>query len=148
MGQEHTYLLKPGEWKASGTYFDHRGKATPISGHASVRHEEERWLNRSVMELQAESPVSFENLYDIEPMDAGMETTIWETEHASLGLMMGTLVRIDDVLMLSYSAEGGHYSGTETLRQLDADTYQSWGVLWQGDQKVSSWSARLERTGT
>lgn len=142
---EHTFLLQEGRWQAKGTYFDHRGQATPISGQSIVIHQEEGWINSSVMELAANPPVSFENVYEIEPMEAGLETTIWETEHASLGLMMGTLVVIDDALIMSYVAEGGHYTGNETLYRVDANRYQNWGVLWQGDQKISSWSATLER---
>ncbi|MEZ0372629.1 MAG: hypothetical protein ACAI44_26295, partial [Candidatus Sericytochromatia bacterium] len=142
---EHTFLLKEGQWRATGTYYDHKGQATAISGHASISHQEDGWINRSAMKLEAEPPVAFENVYEIEPLDAGMETTIWETEHAMLGLMMGTLVVVEDALIMSYAAEGGNYTGTETLRRIDADHYQSWGVLWQGDQKISSWSANLER---
>lgn len=143
--QTHTFLLQEGDWSASGTYFDHKGQATPITGRASIRHEEERWLNRSTMQLENDKPVAFENLYDIEPLEQGLESTIWETQHASLGLMMGTLVVVDDALIMSYTAEGGHYSGSETLRKIDEGRYQSWGVLWQGDQKISSWTAQLER---
>lgn len=141
----HTFLLQEGDWSASGMYYDHRGYATPITGQACICHEEERWLNRSTMQLETDHPVSFENIYDIEPLEQGLEATIWETQHASLGLMMGTLVIVDDALIMSYSAEGGHYTGSETLRRIDDDHYQSWGVLWQGDQKISSWTARLER---
>lgn len=141
----HTYLLQEGQWQASGIYYDHRGHAMPISGLSIITHEEESWFNHCQMQLETTPPIGFSNLYDIEPLDPGMETTIWETEHASLGLIMGTLVVINDVLIMSYMAEGGYYSGTETLRQVDADHYQNWGVLWQGDQKVSSWSASLVR---
>lgn len=142
---EHTFLLKEGQWRATGTYFDHRGQTTPITGRSVVRHTEDGWISRSEMELASQPPVRFENTYEIEPLEAGMETTIWETEHASLGLMMGTLAVVDEALILSYVAEGGHYTGNETLQRLDADHYRSWGVLWQGDQKISSWSATLER---
>ena len=142
---QHTFLLQAGQWKAEGTFYDHRGVAIPIQGTALVTHEEERWLNQSQMQLLTHPPLDFATLYDIEPMDANMESTIWETQHASLGLMMGTLVVIEDCIIMSYAAEGGNYSGTETLRKIDDQTYQSWGVLWQGDQKVSSWTAKLNQ---
>lgn len=146
MVQAHTFLTQPGYWLAEGTFYDPRGQALPITGSATVTHDEAHWLNHSEMTLQASPPVSFRNRYEIEPMEQGLEATIWETEHETLGLLIGTLVQIEDALILSYTAKGGHYSGTETLRQIDADHYQSWGVLWQGDQKISSWQARLTRT--
>ena len=142
---DHTFLLKEGQWKATGTYFDHKGQSNAISGHAIIQHSEEGWINRSTMQLASEPAVSFENIYEIEPMEAGMETTIWETQHAALGLMTGTLVVVGDALIMSYAAEGGHYTGNETLRRVDDTHYQSWGVLWQGDQKISSWTADMER---
>lgn len=145
---QHTFLLQAGHWQATGTFYDHRGRAIPIQGTADVSHEEERWLNHSQMQLLTQPPLSFTTLYDIEPMEANMESTIWETQHASLGLMMGTLVVIEDCIIMSYAAEGGNYTGTETIRKIDEQTYQSWGVLWLGDQKVSSWTAKLERIQT
>lgn len=144
----HSYILKEGKWHAQGTLYDPYGKATPIQGHSVTRHKEDVWLNESEMSMQSEKPISFSTLYEIEPMSANMESTIWETDHASLGLLVGTLVIIEDALVMSYSAEGGHYSGTEILRQIDENHYQSWGVLWQGDQKISSWQANLERVET
>ena len=89
--------------------------------------------------------MSFCNLYEIEPLNQGLETTIWETQHARLGLIIGNLVVLDETIIMSYTAEGGHFSGTESLYQLDADRYKSWGVMWQGDQKVSSWQASVIR---
>lgn len=142
---EHTFLLQEGQWKASGTYYDHKGQATPIHGNAIIQHSEEGWINRSTMQLATEKSVSFENLYEIEPLEAGLEATIWETQHAALGLMTGTLVVVGDALIMSYAAEGGHYTGNETLHKIDDTHYESWGVLWQGDQKISSWTAKMER---
>lgn len=141
----HSYILQEGKWLASGSLYDPHGNPAPIEGHSLTLHKEDVWLNESEMRMEGPKPVTFNTTYEIEPMSVGMESTIWETQHATLGLLVGTLVIIEDALIMSYSAEGGHYSGTEILRQIDEDHYQSWGVLWQGDQKISSWQAALER---
>lgn len=146
LNTKHTFILQEGQWAASGTLSDPNGRVQSIFGTAVVKHEEERWLNQSEMQLVGNASVSFSNCYEIEPFVSGMETTIWETEHPGLGLVIGTLVVVDSAIILSYTAQGGHYTGTEIFSQLDADHYQSWGVLWQGDQKVSSWQAQLKRT--
>jgi len=143
--KQHSFILQEGQWEAVGTVSDPAGQVKSIAGTAVVKHEEERWLNQSEMRMTAEPAVAFSNCYEIEPLAPGMETTIWETNHPGLGLVIGTLVIIDTAIVLSYTAQGGHYHGTEIFAQEDADHYQSWGVLWQGDQKVSSWQAQLKR---
>lgn len=111
----HSFILQEGQWLAKGTLFDPSGKAFPISGSAVIRHEEERWLNQSEMKMTSQPSVTFSNCYEIEPLAAGMETTIWETEHPSLGLVIGTLAVVGQAIILSYTAQGGHYTGTEIL---------------------------------
>ena len=142
---KHTFLLQEGQWTASGTLSDPNGRVSSIVGTAVVKHTEENWLNQSNMQLAGDASITFSNCYEIEPLIAGMETTIWETEHPGLGLVIGTLAIVDTAIILSYTAPGGYYSGTEIFSQLDAENYQSWGVLWQGDQKVSSWQAQLTK---
>lgn len=141
----HTYLLEEGLWQVKGYFADSRAQRLPISGEVKVWHEEECWFNRSEMMLNQDPKMSFCNLYEIEPLNTGLESTIWETQHARLGLIIGTLVILDDAMIMSYTAEGGHFSGTETLYQEAADRYKSWGVMWQGDQKISSWQAQVIR---
>lgn len=143
---KHTFLLQEAHWSATGTLSDPNGRLSSIVGTAVVKHTEDYWLNQSNMQIAGDASISFSNCYEIEPMVAGMETTIWETEHPSLGLVIGTLAIVGSAIILSYAAQGGYYSGTEIFSQLDADHYLNWGVLWQGDQKVSSWQAQLTRT--
>ncbi|MGV3525961.1 MAG: hypothetical protein ACO1RX_17190 [Candidatus Sericytochromatia bacterium] len=145
MQTSHTYLLQPGTWRVTGTYYDAHGRAFGIVGESRIEHHEEQWLNQNEMSLTVLPPLSFCNLYEIEPMEQGLDTTIWETHHARLGLLMGTLAVVGDALIMSYTAVAGQYAGNETLAQQDANHYRSWGVLWEGDQKISSWTASLER---
>lgn len=146
MSVSHTYILKPGQWKVVGNFYDAHGRSMPITGDVSITHTDEQWLNNSQMTLHTPAPLKFANLYDIEPALPGVESTIWETEHNALGLLIGTLLIMEDCLIMSYTAEGGLYIGSETLLYMNDDRYRSFGVMWQGDQKISSWCAEVERT--
>ena len=33
---EHTYLLRPGRWRAEGTYYDDAGRAFPLTGRSEL----------------------------------------------------------------------------------------------------------------
>lgn len=145
METAHTYILRPGQWKVKGNFYDANGRLMPITGDVGVTHTEEQWNNQSQMTLHTPAPVHFGNLYEIEPVLPGMESTIWETQHATLGLLIGTLLIMEDCLIMSYIAEGGLYMGSETLLYVQDDRYRSFGVMWQGDQKISSWCADVHR---
>ncbi len=146
METSHTYILQPGEWNVTGNFYDAHGSRFKITGDVDITHSEEQWINDSRMVLHtADGPLKFGNIYEIEPALKGLESTIWETQHNALGLLIGTLLIMEDCLIMSYTAEGGHYTGSETLIYNTDDLYQSFGVMWQGDQKISSWRARVER---
>ena len=146
METSHTYILQPGNWSVAGNFYDANGMRLKITGDVGITHSEEEWANDSRMVLHTpDGPLKFGNVYEIEPVLKGLESTIWETQHGALGLLIGTLLIMEDCLIMSYTAEGGHYAGSETLIYVNDDLYQSYGVMWQGDQKISSWRARVER---
>ena len=145
MHTAHTYILKPGQWKVKGNFYDANGRSMPITGNVGITHTDEQWINDSQMTLHTPGPLNFGNIYEIEPALPGVESTIWETEHNALGLIIGTLLIMEDCLIMSYTAEGGLYIGSETLLYVNDDTYRSFGVMWQGDQKISSWCADVNR---
>ena len=33
---EHTYLLRPGRWRAEGTYYDETGRSFPLAGTEQI----------------------------------------------------------------------------------------------------------------
>ena len=33
---EHTYLLRPGRWRAEGTYYDETGRSFPLAGETEL----------------------------------------------------------------------------------------------------------------
>ena len=36
---EHTYLLRPGRWRAEGTYYDETGRSFPLAGETELVQE-------------------------------------------------------------------------------------------------------------
>ena len=54
---EHTYLLRPGRWRAEGTYYDETGRSFPLAGETELVQEgAERHLD-GWMEVSGPAPV-------------------------------------------------------------------------------------------
>lgn len=66
---EHTYLLRPGRWRAEGTYYDETGRPFPLAGETELVQEgAERHLD-GWMEVSGPAPVRFTNRYIIRETD-------------------------------------------------------------------------------
>lgn len=144
----HTFLLEEGKWYASGELFDEHEMEVPIAGHAFIEHQEGTWLNHSMMRLLTDKPLEMISEYEIVPFPKDRNWTVWTSFNPSLGRMSGTFVIVGDSILSSYRSESGEYSGSEYFLKEDDNTYQSAGVLFHGDVKVSSWEAMLTREET
>ncbi|MGD8641558.1 MAG: hypothetical protein PVG89_13080 [Gammaproteobacteria bacterium] len=142
---QHTFLLSEGYWKASGTFRDENNKEYPVTGETIIKHLDNKWINKGVMRVVADRPVNFHNDYEIEPLQAGTQQTQWMSHNPGLGQLYGTFTIDGDELISEYRSAQNSYRGTERFNYQSDDEYQVEGVLYKGDEKVSSWKVILQR---
>ena len=83
-------------------------------------------------------------LYEIAPSDRP-GTLCWQSHNPALGTLRGMFEIVGPCIVSAYRSADGRYSGTETLRQLDADTYENVGVSFADGKRMSAWTAQLTR---
>ena len=142
--ERHTFLFFEGLWRASGHYFDERGRAVACRGELRISHRPGRWVNDGVMQLLAPTPVEFENRYEVTPFEPGRDCTDWISINPALGRLEGRLVIVDDVIFAAWRSGDGRYHGGECLWHQDPGLYLSRGYVFQEALKMSSWAVRLE----
>lgn len=143
---EHTYLFEEATWDAEGIFTDADGNQVPIEGAATVSHSAENWILSSKMLLQGEMPIEIENHYVVLPFgDTGFETE-WTSHNPELGRLEGRFTLIEDTLVSTFSSPDGSIHGTEFLVQVDADSYENRGLLYQDQQLISTWAVSLTRS--
>ena len=144
-GDVHTYLLKPGLWRADGEYFDGAGKAYPVEGESRVTHGNALWINDSRMRIAGNEGTSFRNEYRIAPFIGERDFTGWSADHDVLGKLTGRLILVGDAIVSLYRSEDSEYAGTESWLRISSILYRNWGTLFRGSDKLSSWMVRLNR---
>jgi hypothetical protein len=141
----HTYLFKPGLWRADGEYFDEGGCAYPVEGESRITHRNARWYNESEMKIVGSENVAFSNYYEIVPFHEGRDVTLWTSANESLGKLSGQFVLVGDAILSLFRSENAEYTGTEYLLRVSDSVYRNWGTLFCGPDKLSSWMMRLNR---
>ena len=116
----HTWLFEPGIWTATGRFWE-KGKLER-EGHGSsiVRHMTTMWEIEGTMEILAEPPARFQNVYGIPVPHAG-------TRIGALGVATAEFV------------------GSEHMTYLAPDRYQARGLFLASGAIVSAWSMALVR---
>lgn len=139
----HTYFLAGRQWQANGTYYDENGYAFELSGLACISRSEGEWSLDGYMEVKQDTPVRFDNRYQIHETDSPF-TYRWSSFNPALGTLSGTFEIIGDNIISAYTSENGKYSGTETLIQIDENTYHNVGVSFHNGRRMSAWTADLK----
>ena len=140
----HTYFFQTANWAAHGTYYDEVGHAFPLSGAVRIEHSAAKWTLDGWLEVQSAPAVRFTNCYEITPSDRP-DTLCWQSHNPALGTLRGMFEIVGPCIVSAYRSADGRYSGTETLRQLDADTYENVGVSFADGKRMSAWTAQLTR---
>ena len=144
-GDVHTYLFKPGLWRADGEYFDAAGNAYPVEGESRVTHAHALWINESLMRIVGNEGASFRNEYRITPFSEKRDFTGWNADHDVLGKLTGRLTLVGDAILSLYRSEDSEYAGTESWLRISGILYRNWGTLFHGGDKLSSWMVRMNR---
>jgi len=143
---DHTYLFEEATWDAEGIFTDADGNQLPIEGAATVSHNPDNWMLSGKLLIQSEPPLEVENHYAINPFRGGSLETSWTAHNPALGQLRGRFVIVEDTLISTFASPDGTLHGTEILVQVDDDSYENRGMLFQGDQLVSTWAISLSRS--
>ena len=143
---EHSYLFEEATWDAEGIFTDATGNQQLLEGAATVTHAQDAWVVNTTILLQGEPQVELETRYIIAPFPADAIETSWSARHPELGELAGRFALIEDSIISTFSSPDGSLHGSETLVQLDADSYENRGLLYQGQQLLSTWAISLTRS--
>jgi len=135
--------LKEGTWRAEGEYRDASGRAAPVAGETTIRHEEKRWLFEGVLRVKGDRPALHHNRYEIEPFSPGARSTHWSSTNPAIGALRGRFVLSGDAILSFYSSPTGKYRGFECIQQRDAGRYSARGTLLEEDKVISTWALEL-----
>jgi len=135
--------LKEGTWRAEGEYRDASGRAAPVAGETTIRHEEKRWLFEGVLRVKGDRPALHHNRYEIEPFSPGARSTHWSSTNPVIGALRGRFVLSGDAILSFYSSPTGKYRGFECIQQRDAGRYSARGTLLEEDKVISTWALEL-----
>jgi len=141
----HTFLFQEGTWRAEGEYRDAGGRAAPVAGETTIRHEEKRWLFEGVLRVKGERPALHHNRYEIEPFSPGARSTHWSSNNPAVGALRGRFVLAGDAILSFYQSPTGRYRGFECLQQRDRSRYYVRGTMLDEDEVISTWAFDLTR---
>jgi hypothetical protein len=145
VGNVHTYLFKPGLWRADGEYFDAAGSSYPVEGESCITHAKEMWINESRMRIVGNEKTAFGNDYRITPFCEDRDFTVWHCDSDVLGKLSGRFVHVGDSILSLYRSDDSQYAGTEYWLRISGILYRNRGTLFHGNDKLSSWMIRLNR---
>jgi len=143
---EHSYLFEEATWDAEGIFTDANGTQVPVEGAATITHTSDAWLLNTTMLLQGDSAVEVENRYVIMPFSDNRIETSWTSDNPELGRLEGRFTLVEDTLISTFTSPDGRLQGTEILVQIDADSYENRGLLYQDRKLVSTWALSLTRS--
>ena len=141
----HRFLFEEGVWISAGFFRDGEGNTWHLSGRTKIVHHDDRWINSGVMEIEGDSPIRIEAIYEIVPFERGSDATTWRSENPELGTLVGTYAVVGDSILSAFRTKDGSFYGTEYLKNVDPDTYANRGVLLHHGKIVSSWSTTITR---
>ena len=141
----HTFLLKEGHWEATGSYRGPSGGDKPAKGYTTIIHEDEVWRVEGELVVGDEEELVIRNNYEVEPWREGGYASAWHSVNPGLGLLLGIFAVVEDTILTRFISEDGEYSGVESIRMVDLDTYMSRGALFRRNIMASSWSVTLKK---
>ena len=139
---EHTYLLRPGTWRAEGTYYDETGRAFPLTGRSKLVRSEEQWRLEGELETAAPQPLRVTNRYVIRETDRPFTLT-WQSFNPVLGVLEGTFELAGESILSRYVSRDRVCSGCEVLTLQADGSYHNSGVAMKNGRRMSAWTAVL-----
>ena len=141
----HTWLFEPGTWSAAGRFWDQGEFEREGRGSSIVRHKGTMWEIEGSMEILGEPPLRFQNTYRIAAPRRDARIVPWQSQNPSIGTLTGVFFVADETIMSSFQSPDGQFVGSEHMRQLAPERYQSRGLFLASGAVVSAWSMELVR---
>jgi hypothetical protein len=141
----HTWLFEPGVWTATGRFWEKGELEREGHGRSIVRHTTTMWEIEGTMEILAEPPARFQNVYSIPVPHVGSRIVPWESHNPAIGTLTGIFFVADDAIMSSFQSSDGGFVGSEHMTYLAPDRYQARGLFLASGAIVSAWSMALVR---
>ena len=141
----HTFLFREAEWEAEGVFQDQDGNELALQGITTIHHGDDEWCIDSEMAVGGNDPPVIHNSYTLEPWPGGEDASPWQSVNPVMGYLFGMIAVVGDTILSRFVSEDGEYSGMESMRMIDADTYENRVALFKRDQKISSWSMELKK---
>jgi hypothetical protein len=145
MSKGHTFLFQEGPWEARGYYSDQEAGRYPVRGEVRITHEKNIWISDGILLVLATPASKISNRYEIVPFKKGQDYTNWKSVNPALGEFVGKFVVFDDSIISNYTSKNYEFSGSEFLLRVTGKHYWNRGVLFQGNQKLSSWALELRK---
>ena len=143
----HTFLFEPGVWTSKGTFWRADGEVLEAQGRTEIAHLPTAWLLAGSLKVFGSPPVEFVNAYSISPPGRDATCMKWTSDSATLGKLSGNFSVVGTSIMSVYTCTASGYHGAEHMGQIDADRYNSVGILLLNDRRLSSWQVVLTRKG-
>ena len=142
---KHPFLFEPAAWTARGSFFDDKGQRITASGQTTVRHSDTQWLIEGAMDIHSDPMVRYTSRYEMIPVAEDALATPWQSHNPALGTLKGSLVMVDDCILVQYLSADGMYAGSESLMMIDESTYSVRGALVRSGHRIASWAMALMR---
>jgi hypothetical protein len=142
----HTFLFEEGHWTACGVFLDNQNNQLSATAEMLTVHQDNIWFHESVVCLNTEQPTEFVSCGQIIPFAEREKTTVWKSSNSILGILEGKFILVSNAIISNYRSQDDFYRGTECFIKLDSNCYENKGFLFTNNDKVSSWSMRLNRT--
>ena len=144
---KHTFLFLGGIWIARGHYFDDTDRSLPLEGMTIITHTDKLWLNEGEMEIKSsDKPIKIYNRYEIVPFKEGKRHTTWKSLNPDLGTLLGQFIIVGDTIISTCRARNSEYTGADFLIKVSDMHYKNRGILFKGNDRLSSWSIDLRMT--
>lgn len=139
----HIYLTSEGTWTAKGNYYDETKNMIPTQGKTFIKHSHDYWILDGYMELLLDTPIRFDNRYEITPFKN--DFTNWKSFNPALGPLLGKFALIEDTIISTYTSENGIYSKVESMIKVSETQYLCKGFAFKNNSKLSSWAVTLTK---
>jgi hypothetical protein len=141
----HTFLFEPGVWISKGTFWRADGEPIEAQGRVEIAHHPTTWILSGSLKVFGSPPVEFVNAYSISPPGRDATCMKWTSENATLGKLSGTYSVVGSSILCVYTCTASGYHGSEHYGQVDANRYNTAGILLLHERRLSSWQLVLTR---
>lgn len=141
---EHSFLLREGVWRATGTFWDATGSAAQVEGETRIVHADGQWTCEGVMRIAGSGQGETRTRYEVTPFAPGGRAAHWTSHSHAFGALRGRFVVAGDAILSFYASATGRYRGFECIQRIGDAHYRARGTLVEDDRILSTWAVELK----